>query len=243
LKHPHVQKRIEYFKSYTDENEDQSLLQTIRIPKNLLFLSDKLPQANYENKVNKKNHSFTKKNQNDLPDINVRGPVASKVKIVKKEKEKEKDVESINKENRELRDRERERERENQNSNNLAASNNLNLQEKETGSIKESGQIIHSVKKSKDGGATGLNLNDEDKENPARGLREKSQAAKKEHARNNSGNRKDILGMDENYNGLQVNRKNLSPVVYKNNQNIIPPIINSNYELPQVRNVRKKENA
>jgi len=63
-----MQKRIEYFKNFTEENEDQSLLQTIRIPKNMLFLSDKLPQPNYERPHNK-NHSFTKKNNNDLPDI------------------------------------------------------------------------------------------------------------------------------------------------------------------------------
>lgn len=63
-----MQKRIEYFKNFTEEIEDQSLLQTIRIPKNLLFLSDKLPQPNYERPSNK-NHSFTKKNNNDLPDI------------------------------------------------------------------------------------------------------------------------------------------------------------------------------
>jgi len=68
LKNPIVLKRIEYFKNFTEENEDQSLLQTIRIPKNLLFLSDKLPQPNYERPSNK-NHSFTKKNNNDLPDI------------------------------------------------------------------------------------------------------------------------------------------------------------------------------
>jgi hypothetical protein len=75
LKHPIIQKRIEYFKSFTDEpNEDQALLQTIRVPKNLLFLSDKLPQPNYE-KVVKKNHSFTKKNQNDLPEIGIRNSI------------------------------------------------------------------------------------------------------------------------------------------------------------------------
>lgn len=75
LKHPIIQKRIEYFKSFTDDsNEDQALLQTIRVPKNLLFLSDKLPQPNYE-KVNKKNHSFTKKTQNDLPEIGLRNNI------------------------------------------------------------------------------------------------------------------------------------------------------------------------
>ena len=35
-------------------------MQTIRLPKNLLFLSDKLPQPNYENKKN---------NSGDLPEI------------------------------------------------------------------------------------------------------------------------------------------------------------------------------
>jgi hypothetical protein len=76
-------KRIEYFKSYTEDVEDQSLLQTIKIPKNLLFLSDKLPQPNYEKQnINKKNHSFTKKNQNDLPDIRM-----SAVKHIRKIKE------------------------------------------------------------------------------------------------------------------------------------------------------------
>lgn len=58
-------KRIEYFKSFTEENEDQSLLQTIRIPKNLLFLSDKLPEPNYT----KKGGAFAKNNQSELPEI------------------------------------------------------------------------------------------------------------------------------------------------------------------------------
>lgn len=80
LKHPIVQKRIEYFKNYTDEHEDQALLQTIRIPKNLLFLSDKLPQANYEKNNNRKNHSFTKKGSNDLPDIRVANIQTKKTK-------------------------------------------------------------------------------------------------------------------------------------------------------------------
>lgn len=53
-----------------DENEGQALLQTIRIPKNLLFLSDKLPKSNYEKKITKKNSSFTKQNiGGDLPHI------------------------------------------------------------------------------------------------------------------------------------------------------------------------------
>jgi hypothetical protein len=83
LKNQIIIKRIEYFKNYTEDVEDAALLQTIKIPKNLLFLSDKLPQPNYEKHViSKKNHSFTKKNQNDLPDIRV-----NPVKQIRKVKE------------------------------------------------------------------------------------------------------------------------------------------------------------
>ena len=50
LQHPIILKRIEYFKSFgaEDENEDKCLLKTIHMPKNLLFLSDKLPKPNYD---------------------------------------------------------------------------------------------------------------------------------------------------------------------------------------------------
>ena len=84
LKHPIIQKRIEYFKAYSngdDTNEDNALLQTIKIPKNLLFLSDKLPKANYDKSDegnNSNNHtgnnrayrSFTK-NQKDLNEVEI----------------------------------------------------------------------------------------------------------------------------------------------------------------------------
>ena len=52
---------MEFLKA-NDENEESSLLQTIRIPKNLLFLTDKLPQANYEKIPNKRNLSFNNVN-------------------------------------------------------------------------------------------------------------------------------------------------------------------------------------
>ena len=83
LKHPILQKRIEYFKSFAgeQENEDKALLQTIRIPKNLLFLSDKLPKPNYSkhmrsssngvvDKLNIKNYrSFSKKSDFEIKQI------------------------------------------------------------------------------------------------------------------------------------------------------------------------------
>jgi NIMA (never in mitosis gene a)-related kinase len=63
LKHPIIQKRIEYFKSFAgdQENEDKALLQTIRIPKNLLFLSDKLPKPNYSKKMRSSNNVISDK--------------------------------------------------------------------------------------------------------------------------------------------------------------------------------------
>ena len=84
LKHPIIQKRIEYFKAYSngdDTNEDNALLQTIKIPKNLLFLSDKLPKANYDKSdegngssnhtgSNRAYRSFTK-NQKDLNEVEI----------------------------------------------------------------------------------------------------------------------------------------------------------------------------
>ena len=53
-----IMKRIEYFKSFCgdDVNEDQALLKTIIIPKNLLFLGSNLPEPNY---VKKRFNSFT----------------------------------------------------------------------------------------------------------------------------------------------------------------------------------------
>ena len=64
LRHPIIQKRIEYFKTFTgeQENEDKALLQTIRIPKNLLFLSDKLPKPNYSKHMRGGNISAEKLN-------------------------------------------------------------------------------------------------------------------------------------------------------------------------------------
>lgn len=83
LKHPIIQKRIEYFKSFSgeDQSEDKALLQTIHIPKNLLFLSDKLPKPNYDkhmksnsselNKMQAKNYrSYTNKKDMDLKPTN-----------------------------------------------------------------------------------------------------------------------------------------------------------------------------
>ena len=72
LKHPLVKKRLEYFQAEAgnenidiDDMEEGVLLRTIRIPKNILCLTDKLPEANYDNpfpkKKNKKRRKFREK--------------------------------------------------------------------------------------------------------------------------------------------------------------------------------------
>jgi len=53
LKHPFILKRTDLLKTFEDDGPvDNSLLQTIRIPKNLLVLTERLPQANYKTKDN-----------------------------------------------------------------------------------------------------------------------------------------------------------------------------------------------
>ena len=64
LNHPIIMKRIEYFKSFAgeDDNEDRCLLKTIHMPRNLLFLSDKLPKPNYEKQFNASNNGIANAN-------------------------------------------------------------------------------------------------------------------------------------------------------------------------------------
>ena len=83
LKHPLVKKRIEFFQAEAgnenidiDDMEEGVLLRTIRIPKNILFLSDKLPEANYENpyqKVKNKKDGSVEKDNDKINNINNKG--------------------------------------------------------------------------------------------------------------------------------------------------------------------------
>jgi hypothetical protein len=70
---------LDFFKANGEENYEASLLQTIRVPKNLLFLTDRLPQANYEKIPTKKNLSFQ---NSSLPDVKM--PPGSKQKKIKR---------------------------------------------------------------------------------------------------------------------------------------------------------------
>ncbi len=83
-----VKKRIEFFKAMKnnenegdllniDEKEEQALLKTIRIPKNLLFLPNQLPKPNYKTKnkidikINTNHHSKFRDIRPRLPKLNL----------------------------------------------------------------------------------------------------------------------------------------------------------------------------
>jgi hypothetical protein len=99
---------MENFKN-NDDYEEMTLLQTIKIPKNLGFLTDKLPQANYEKIPNKRNLSFTNNN-------NEKGKNKLKKNIKKLE---------ISKDNQENRDNKDKNEEENNNNINNANANKI----------------------------------------------------------------------------------------------------------------------
>ena len=72
LKHPLVIKRIEFFKEQEgfkdddfDEMDEGKLLKTLRVTKNMLFLSEQLPNANYSSPKNKNNEKTNKSSNNN----------------------------------------------------------------------------------------------------------------------------------------------------------------------------------
>ena len=87
LKHPIIKKRLEFFQAQAGENEGMMdnidegvLLRTIRIPKNIIFLSDNLPEKNYEKSkshskaMGRNIHKFnnnTQNNNSSLPNIKI----------------------------------------------------------------------------------------------------------------------------------------------------------------------------
>ena len=76
LKHTLILKRIEYFQAEAgiefedlEDVDENQLLKTIRIPKNILVLGDKLPKANYNIPIKaKKKLAIEVKNKNDNKD-------------------------------------------------------------------------------------------------------------------------------------------------------------------------------
>ena len=102
LSNPIIVKRIEFFKNYSreDVSEDQALLKTIVVPKNLLVLPEKLPKPNYGNK------SLNNKKIKIIDEYNTKNNINSEtypylksnnIKLEKEEKTIEKEEPKINK--------------------------------------------------------------------------------------------------------------------------------------------------
>ena len=117
LKNPIVKKRIEFFQAEAgnqiedlDNIDEGVLLRTIRIPKNILNLSEKLPGANYENNKNKmhmlqvKNKNVTtnsnsKSTNSSLPDIKAKTGGKKDDSVLSDDKKKNEPVKLINHDN------------------------------------------------------------------------------------------------------------------------------------------------
>ena len=107
LKHPLVKKRLEFFQAQAgndnidiDDMEEGVLLRTIRIPSNLLCLSDKLPEANYENPFKQRKLEFNKNkiknNENINDNDNNEEEKAHRETEIKYKKNKNKNKENLN---------------------------------------------------------------------------------------------------------------------------------------------------
>ena len=84
LNHPIIKKRIEYFNIINGDKEsingnnfkNKKLLKTIHMPKNLIFLADKLPKPNYEQSIkeeteeNNEDINFMSYRESDKKDMN-----------------------------------------------------------------------------------------------------------------------------------------------------------------------------
>ena len=98
LKNIIVKKRIEYFNSFnkTDEDdEDQNLLRTIKMPKNLLFLSDKLPKPNYDKHIENMKNSNSKTNIKNYRSYTNKKEIENKIPPIKREKSSNGKIEKI----------------------------------------------------------------------------------------------------------------------------------------------------
>ena len=159
LKHPLVKKRLEFFQAQSGENEDLDnidegvLLRTIRIPKNIIFLSENLPEKNYEKS---KSHSkamgmnIHKKNSiqnpnSSLPNIkllnNLKGPNLKNIQIKNSYDESNNNNCNINKVNDNVREQ-----KENNNNVNLnkllrKENSNLSLSKKNIYNLDISGNV------------------------------------------------------------------------------------------------------
>ena len=83
-----IKKRLEFFQAQSgfeddlDTNDEAVLLKTIRIPKNIIFLTEKLPGAKYDKDNNKSNKRITNdENKNDINKDNINKELNKKKKF------------------------------------------------------------------------------------------------------------------------------------------------------------------
>ena len=71
LNHDIIKKRLDFFQVQSgfddelDTNDEGVLLKTIKIPKNIIFLTEKLPVANYDDNNNEHNNKYIKNNNKE----------------------------------------------------------------------------------------------------------------------------------------------------------------------------------
>ena len=167
LKHPIIQKRLEFFKTHTEDmnGQDHMLLQTIRIPKNLLFLTDRLPQANYNNNKGKKKVLNTSSKNQQTANNNEEEPTR---------REKDNIIQITKKP---AHDKEKKEEKRNLQQILIDYENNKKLKEQQkTEQLKEAKKIVEKEKE--------INIKEKEKDNEEEG-REKSKVYSNSNNSNN----------------------------------------------------------
>ena len=233
LKSSIIRERIDYFKEIEGINNDESgdennLLKTIRIPKNLLFLSDKLPKPNYK-KVNVNNKSAV--NSKNISNSNF-GSIQNNYRSFNKEKEKNK-LENklpplkINYNSKKKKEFEKEKERilkrieekESDSNKEINIEDNNNINNNNNEEKKHSHRNINSIDVNK---KTIENNDENNNEN--------------NNNENNNENKENI----NNYNqeNIENNKNNNNNEIYNNNENNK----DNESEGPKIINIRSKRN-
>ena len=147
LKLPVIKKRLEFFQAQAGENEDLNnidegvLLRTIRIPKNIIFLSDKLPEKNYgkaksHSKAMGRNiHKNIQNTNSSLPNLQVLNNLKEQnLNKIKKNKDNTEDNNNL-KEEKEKKD----------NNNNYSNLNNNKILRKENSNISLTKNNLYNI--------------------------------------------------------------------------------------------------
>ena len=87
LNHNIIQKRLEFFQAQSgfedelDTNDEAVLIKTIKMPKNIIFLTEKLPEANYDdnNKKNEEKNKVSEAINNNINNINNKATFPNKL--------------------------------------------------------------------------------------------------------------------------------------------------------------------